>query len=354
MPLQDGGSRDQVASMASFHMNPYPLQISPTSMANLPEISATSFTPVLDFQICPKSATDLRECVPKFWTDVSTPSVLRPAWGNPQYVAAAVLQELQQQAVPGAFVTFRTLGKLDAEVATILQSTANQLSNHLTGALERLKKKDFSKAVLVLDALDEHDMTDSDTETIKLLSGGKYNISKVVERYQEVCKGGTDRTTSTSVVWAHIQSRAGLQEDGTVTAKLRAKEEGFQGEEELQPAFQVESPQDHPTLNNVDHLKKAIKQGKPITLKEVEADQIDIYSQEAGAWQRVERASEVLRQDTSELGRIATAFCRDGQLERHHLAVRILLHSLSLSHVNVCDVHHASLRCGHFCCKWCA
>ena len=193
-------------------------------------------------------------------------------------VAAAVLQELQQQAVPGAFVTFRTPGKLDAEVATTLQSTANQLSNHLTGALERLKKKDFSKVVLVLDALDEHDMTDSDTETIKLLSGvswellhrglyfsvicliwkwetklrfeqmngghkitgglaeeacppvdsstlqhyashlqvttdhykkwtdkapylvvvkrfaeGKYNISKVVERYQEVCKEATDR-----------------------------------------------------------------------------------------------------------------------------------------------------------------
>ena len=113
--------------------------------------------------------------------------MLRPAWGNPQYVAAAVPQELQQQAVPGAFVTFRTLGKLDAEVATILQSTANQLSNHLTGALERLKKKDFSKAVLVLDALDEHDMTDPDTETIKLLSGVSWELLHRGLHFSVIC-----------------------------------------------------------------------------------------------------------------------------------------------------------------------
>ena len=63
---------------------------------------------------------------------------------------------------------------------------------------------------------------------------------------------------------------------------------------------------------------EAIKQRKPITLKDVEADQIDVYSQEArsprllfcwlfpsfrfwqaGAWKRVEDESEVLRQNTT-------------------------------------------------------
>ena len=34
-------------------------------------------------------------------------------------------------------------------------------------------------------------------------------------------------------------------------------------------------------------------------------------------------------------------------LRRHHLALHILVHGLSVSHVKVCDVHHASLRCGH-------
>ncbi|CAE7570520.1 unnamed protein product [Symbiodinium sp. CCMP2592] len=156
---------------------------------------------------------------------------------------------------------------------------------------------------------------------VKRFAEGKYNISKVVERYQEVCKGATDRTTSTSVVWVRELARESRQDP--------------EGEDELERAFQV-SPkaiiaapcqvelaiacqQDHPDsrLNNVDDL--AIKQRKPITLKQVEADQIDIYSQEVrsprlpsvgsfpslrlwqgGAWQRVEGASTSLRQDTSE------------------------------------------------------
>ena len=72
------------------------------------------------------------------------------------------------------------------------------------------------------------------------------------------------------------------------------------------------------------------------------------------------------RMTASLLGTIATAFCRDGQLERPGDVIcaenqccactislcKSFLHGLSVSHVKVCDVHHASLRCGQFCCKW--
>ena len=102
---------------------------------------------------------------------------------------------------------------------------------------------------------------------------------------------------------------------------------------------------------------------------------------QAGEWQRIRGASTSLRQNTSEpnprlrdqpfdfhvtaslLGTIATAFCRGGQLERPGDVIcggnrRIsavqapsssahpFARSLSVSHVKVCDVHDASLRCG--------
>ena len=90
-----------------------------------------------------------------------------------------------------------------------------------------------------------------------------------------------------------------IRKDGKATAKLRPNKES-EGEDELTRAFQVESPQDHPRLNNVDDLTRAIKRRKQTALKDVEADQIDIYSQEAGTWQCVKSASEVLHQNTSE------------------------------------------------------
>ena len=102
---------------------------------------------------------------------------------------------------------------------------------------------------------------------------------------------------------------------------------------------------------------------------------------QAGEWQRIKDESEVLRRDTTRpnprlrdqpfdfhvtaslLGTIATAFCRGGQLERPGDVIcggnrRIsavqapsssahpFARSLSVSHVKVCDVHDASLRCG--------
>ena len=102
---------------------------------------------------------------------------------------------------------------------------------------------------------------------------------------------------------------------------------------------------------------------------------------QAGEWQRIRGAATSLRQNTSEpnprlrdqpfdfhvtaslLGTIATAFCRGGQLERPGDVIcggnrRIsavqapsssahpFARSLSVSHVKVCDVHDASLRCG--------
>ncbi|CAE7236241.1 unnamed protein product [Symbiodinium sp. CCMP2592] len=98
-------------------------------------------------------------------------------------------------------------------------------------------------------------------------------------------------TLAPSTVWVReLDSK-----DRTITAKSRQE-----GEDELEPAFKVESPQDHPRLNDVDDLKTAIKQKNPVGLKDVDARNIDIYLQEAGAWRRVAGASTSLRQDTSE------------------------------------------------------
>ena len=106
---------------------------------------------------------------------------------------------------------------------------------------------------------------------------------------------------------------------------------------------------------------------------------------QAGEWQRVAGASTSLRQDTSEpnprlryrpfdfhmtaslLGKIATAFCRDGQLDRPGDVIcegnrrsRAVQASSSWAHPFArslsftCQglrVHHTSFRCGHFCCK---
>ncbi|CAE7346044.1 unnamed protein product [Symbiodinium sp. CCMP2592] len=105
---------------------------------------------------------------------------------------------------------------------------------------------------------------------------------------------GPAGATSEPVVWVRELAR----KDGTVTAKSRQDPEG---EEELEPAFQV-SPQDHPgsRLNNVDDLKTAIKQMNP-DLKDIAPRHIDIYLQEAGAWRRIKDESEVLRRDTTRL-----------------------------------------------------
>ena len=109
---------------------------------------------------------------------------------------------------------------------------------------------------------------------------------------------------------------------------------------------------------------------------------------QAGEWQLVEFSSTSLRQDTSEpnprlrdrpfdfhvtaslLGTIATAFGRDRQLERPgdvicegNRRIRAVQASSSWAHPFArslsftCQglrVHHASFRCGHFCCKRCA
>ncbi|CAE7888213.1 unnamed protein product [Symbiodinium necroappetens] len=93
-------------------------------------------------------------------------------------VAAAVLQDLQSQAVPvpAAFVTLEASGSLKLQLAANLQTTTDKLSDHLLGALKRLSKAGFSAAVLVIDALDEHALSESDTETIKLLSGVSWKL----------------------------------------------------------------------------------------------------------------------------------------------------------------------------------
>ncbi|CAE7557185.1 unnamed protein product [Symbiodinium sp. CCMP2592] len=100
-------------------------------------------------------------------------------------------------------------------------------------------------------------------------------------------------TSASTVVWV----RELIRKDGTVAAKSRQE-----GEDKLEPAFKV-SPKDHPDarLNDVDDLKKAIKQTKSNALRDVDPDQIDIYlrSKEAGGWQLVEDESEVLRQDST-------------------------------------------------------
>ena len=142
---------------------------------------------------------------------------------------------------------------------------------------------------------------------------------------------------------------------------------------------------------------EAIKQRNPVGLKDIDARNIDIYlySQEArsprllfcwlfpsfrfwqaGAWKRVEDESEVLRQNTTRpnprlcdrpfdfhvtaslLGRIATAFCRDGQLERPGDVICEGNRSISAAQAPSTSAHpfarslsftcHANLRCGHF------
>ena len=89
-------------------------------------------------------------------------------------VAAAVLRELHHQNVSAAFVKFETPGQLKLEVATALQT--NQLSHDLHGALLQLKDRGFRKAVLVIDAVDEHELTGEDEETIKALAGVSWEL----------------------------------------------------------------------------------------------------------------------------------------------------------------------------------
>ena len=95
-------------------------------------------------------------------------------------VAAAVLQELYSQGVPAAFVVFETPGELKRQVATSLQTTSDKLSDDLTGALVKLQKRGFHEVVLVIDAIDEHDLTEMDTDTIKLLAKVSW-ISRLFE-----------------------------------------------------------------------------------------------------------------------------------------------------------------------------
>ncbi|CAE7629556.1 unnamed protein product, partial [Symbiodinium sp. KB8] len=61
--------------------------------------------------------------------------------------------------------------------------------------------------------------------------------------------------------------RLGARADPKGREDYSQVEEGFQGEDEPEQAFKVQS-------------REAIKQRKPVTLKDVEADQIDIYLQE--------------------------------------------------------------------------
>ena len=107
-------------------------------------------------------------------------------------VAAAVLQDLQHQAVPvpAAFVTFETPGELKLQVATTLQSTTSQLSRDLIGAMERLNRSGINATVLVIDALDEHLMTDSDVETVKLLAGVSWNLLQRRFEFSVICLVG--------------------------------------------------------------------------------------------------------------------------------------------------------------------
>ena len=95
-------------------------------------------------------------------------------------VAAAVLQELYSQGVPAAFVVFDAPGELKRQVATSLQTTSDKLSDDLTGALVKLQKRGFHEVVLVIDAIDEHDLTEMDTETIKVLAKVSW-ISRLFE-----------------------------------------------------------------------------------------------------------------------------------------------------------------------------
>eukprot|EP00439_Symbiodinium_sp_Y106_P006927 s8756_g1.t1 len=112
---------------------------------------------------------------------------------------------------------------------------------------------------------------------------------------------GSAGTTSASV-WVRELAR---NKDRRITAKSRQEEP--EAEDELEPAFKVQSGEGA-QLNDVDDLKTAIKQTNP-DLKDIAPRHIDIYlySQEAGAWQRIKDESEVLRRDTtSKLERFAT------------------------------------------------
>ena len=142
---------------------------------------------------------------------------------------------------------------------------------------------------------------------------------------------------------------------------------------------------------------EAIKQRNSVSLQDIDARYIDIYlySKEArsprllfcwllpgfrfwqaGAWKPVEGASTSLRQDTSEpnprlcdrpfdfhvtaslLGKTATDFCRDEQLERPGDVICEGNRSISAAQAPSSSAHlfarslsftcHANLRCGHF------
>ena len=102
-------------------------------------------------------------------------------------VAAAVLQELHDQNVSVAFVTFEMPGQLNLEVATALQTTPDRLSHDLHGALLQLKDRGFRKAVLVIDALDEHELTSADEETIKALAGVSWKLLRHHIDFAVIC-----------------------------------------------------------------------------------------------------------------------------------------------------------------------
>ncbi|CAE7870429.1 unnamed protein product [Symbiodinium microadriaticum] len=90
------------------------------------------------------------------------------------------------------------------------------------------------------------------------------------------------------MVGAHVRS--------AVTAKLRPKEDSV-GEDEPERAFQVSPEAIVAAPCEVEFGHQA---DEPVGLKNIDARNIDIYlySQEAGAWQRVENESEVLRRNT--------------------------------------------------------
>ncbi|CAE7940869.1 SEC14, partial [Symbiodinium sp. KB8] len=107
------------------------------------------------------------------------------------------------------------------------------------------------------------------------------------------------------MVGAHVRS--------AVTAKLRPKEDSV-GEDEPERAFQV-SREDYPRLNDMDDLAKAIRQ----TNRSVSKTSMQGISTSTCTHKKLERgnASKTNRKSCvgTPLGKIATAFCRDGQLE---------------------------------------
>ena len=112
---------------------------------------------------------------------------MREAGMGKSTVAAAVLQELHDQNVSVAFVTFEMPGQLNLEVATALQTTPDRLSHDLHGALLQLKDRGFRKAVLVIDALDEHELTSADEETIKALAGVSWKLLRHHIDFAVIC-----------------------------------------------------------------------------------------------------------------------------------------------------------------------